>query len=150
MREMIADLLAGYGFRVVQADSIEHAHTLSKEFPVGAFLVDVQIGGRNGLDFCRTIRQMDEYKVSPIIVITSIQERNILLDAFGAGCDDFIVKPIDGVVLLARLRAQLQRMEYFEECERTPRMLNRDRSTLNCQLPEAQTTPRETPGPAHT
>ena len=26
---------------------------------------------------------MDEYKVSPIIVITSIQERNILLDAFG-------------------------------------------------------------------
>src|SRR5262245_13669571 len=98
MREMIAELLTGYGFRVVQAESIEQALTRSKEFPIGAFLVDVQIHGRSGLDFCRTIRGMDEYRVSPIIVITGIQERNLLLDAFGAGCDDFIIQPIDGVV----------------------------------------------------
>jgi len=149
MREIIADLLTGYGFRVVQADSIEQALTVSKEFPVGAFLVDVQIRGRSGLEFCRKIRSMDEYRVSPIIVITSIQERNILLDAFGAGCDDFIIKPIDGVVLLARLRAQLQRMEYFEELERTRRMLNRYLSTRTREVAEFATKTGATPAPEH-
>ncbi len=149
MRGIIADLLRGYGFRVVQADSIEQALTFSKEFPIGAFLVDVQIRGSSGLDFCRTIRSIDEYKVSPIIVITSVQERNILLDAFGAGCDDFIIKPIDGVVLLARLRAQLQRMEYFEELERTRRMLNRYLSTRTREVAEFATKTGSAPAPEH-
>src|SRR5262245_17268401 len=147
MREVVANLLSGYGFKIIQADCIEEALTLSKESPIGAFLVDVQIRGRSGLDFCRTIRQMEEYKVSPIIIITGIQERHILLEAFEAGCDDFIIKPIDGVVLLARLRAQLQRMEYFEELERTRRMLNRYLSTRTREVAEASTKTGSPPAP---
>jgi adenylate cyclase len=148
VRSIIADFLSDCSFRVLQAESAERALALAKEFSIGAFLVDIQIQGRNGgLELCRTIRTMADYKVSPIIVTTGLQERGVLLEAFAAGCDDFINKPIDGVVLLARLKAQLQRMEYFEELERTRRMLNRYLSTRTREVAEASTRTGSLPSP---
>jgi class 3 adenylate cyclase len=147
VRAMIADLLTGLRFRVLEAGSAERAVAMAREIPIGAFLVDVQLRGASGLDVCRAVRQMDEYKASPIIIITGLHERDILLEAFAAGCDDFINKPIDGVVLLARLRALLQRMEYFEELERTRRMLNRYLSTRTREVAEASTKTGEMPAP---
>jgi len=144
---MIADFLRGLRYNVLQAGTVDRALAIAKETPVGAFLVDVQLRGQSGLDVCRAIRQLEEYKASPIIVITGLQEREILVEAFAAGCDDFVNKPIDGVVLLARLRALLQRMEYFEELERTRRMLNRYLSTRTREVAEATTKTGEMPAP---
>src|SRR5689334_19178324 len=117
VREALSDLLGDRGYAVILAENAEKALYLARSYVMTAFMIDLQMPGVGGIDLCRSIRAMEGYKVAPIIVLTGNGDSSNLVDAFAAGCDDFVGKPFDGTVLLARLKAHLQRTEYLEELE---------------------------------
>lgn len=70
-------------------------------------LVDYVMKGMTGLDVVRHVRQIPSLESVPIVVVTSIEERNIRYQALESGATDFITKPIDPYECSVRCRNML-------------------------------------------
>ena len=73
------------------------------------FIVDRLLPGKNGLELCRYIRQQPELKEKPIILLTALDQNEDIIQGLDAGADDYITKPFEMNILLARVRAMLRR-----------------------------------------
>lgn len=118
-RVLLTEILRGSGAMLTEASSGEEALQLIAGRRFDAVLLDIRMDGQNGIEVCRTLRAMDAYRFAPIIFITAIEEKELLQWALEAGADDFIQKPVHGVVLRRRLANLLQRAAYVTEQERT-------------------------------
>lgn len=136
-RILLSKMLENEGYKVVLAERGEKSLFLALEKDIDAFLVDIRMPGLSGIDICERIRSIDRYKIAPIIFITSMEEETNLNDVFNAGATDFINKPVNPVILKARLQAHLQKVRYFKEIEQTRRYLNRYISTKTQRMVEA-------------
>lgn len=76
---------------------------------IDAVLLDIQLQGVLGIDFCKTIRSL--YPNLPIIIITALTSADILVNTFSAGADDFVNKPPNTKILLQRLANSIARRE---------------------------------------
>lgn len=68
-------------------------------------LLDVMMPEIDGYEVCRQLKSNIETRHIPIILITALDGREDRLSGLEAGADDFMTKPIDDVLLLARLKA---------------------------------------------
>ncbi len=73
-------------------------------------LLDISLPYFNGYYWCNEIRKMSQV---PIVFISSFRENMNILMAMNMGADDFIVKPFDGDVLIAKINALLRRTYDF-------------------------------------
>ena len=116
-RMLVADTLGSSGVRILEADCGARALELAGENLVDAFLLDIRMPDMNGIELCRTIRGIDRYAGAPIMFITAMDQREVLQWALDAGCDDFMQKPIDAMVLRKRLGNLLQKAIYVTQIE---------------------------------
>jgi len=70
---------------------------------IDLFLVDWNMPELNGLDFVKTIRSMETYKTTPIIMITSEAAKYNVLEAIEAGVTNYVIKPVKAAVLKEKL-----------------------------------------------
>lgn len=75
----------------------------SSEIPFDCFLLDIRMPGMSGVDLCRNIRAVPGYAATPIVIITSMMEKSYIDDAFQAGANDYVIKPIDRLEISARM-----------------------------------------------
>ncbi len=137
VRRTIRAFLETPGYQVIEVESTNEALTLARQRQVDAFVLDMQMPGPGGAALCRTLRSMDAYRITPILFITRGGEHDHVAEAFAAGCDDFISKPVDGVVLRARLKSHLERLAYFRQLEGARGALNRYVSKRTREIAEA-------------
>jgi len=89
------------------------------ETPFDVLLLDIQMPGMDGIELCARLRAMPEYETAPIIMITAMQERHYIEQAFAAGAMDYINKPFDPIELgvrigiASRLSCQAHRVEEY-------------------------------------
>ncbi|MDE5932635.1 MAG: response regulator transcription factor [Lachnospiraceae bacterium] len=104
----IVDMMRSYfepHYDVLTAQSGDEA--LQKvSAPPDLILLDINMPGMDGLTVCRKIR---EYIACPILFLTARIESADIVGGFGAGADDYIVKPFDLDELGARVEAHLRR-----------------------------------------
>ena len=81
---------------------------LAKTETFDLILLDWNLPGRDGLDIIRNLRN-DVRSDVPIVLLTLRNEANDIVTGLDAGADDFIAKPVDGRVLLARIDAIMRR-----------------------------------------
>ena len=122
-RMLAADMLKTAGAAVLEAGSGEEALQVAKDNAVDAFLLDVRMGEMNGIDVCRELRTMAPYRLSPVIFVTAVDQREVLQWAMEAGADDFIPKPLHAMVLRRRLANLLQKSTYLSQVESMSRSL---------------------------
>jgi len=67
-------------------------------------IVDYMMPGMDGLDFIRGLRADPHYEDVPVVMVTTVDQREICYAALEAGATDFITKPIDMAEVKARLR----------------------------------------------
>jgi PleD family two-component response regulator len=67
-------------------------------------LMDVVMPRMTGFEACRAIREHSETRSIPIILVTTRGEAENVETGFASGCSDYVMKPIDGVELLAKVR----------------------------------------------
>ncbi|MBW1598964.1 two-component system response regulator CseB [Streptomyces sp. JJ38] len=72
-------------------------------------LLDVMVPGLDGVSLCRRIR--DESTV-PVIMLSARADSIDVVLGLEAGADDYVTKPFDGAVLVARIRAVLRRFQH--------------------------------------
>ncbi|GAB2573744.1 two-component system response regulator CseB [Streptomyces capparidis] len=106
IREATQLALERDGFRVTAvADGLAGLEAFRRGHPDIA-LLDVMVPGLDGVSLCRRIR--DESTV-PVIMLSARAESIDVVLGLEAGADDYVTKPFDGAVLVARIRAVLRR-----------------------------------------
>ncbi len=122
VRRLLAEFVERDGYEALQTDSADNAMRILSTNRIDGFLLDIDMPGTSGTVLCRRIRAIKEYEAAPIVFVTGTT--NNLEEAFAAGCDDLINKPIDPLILRARLNGHIQRAEYASRLASTGRMLD--------------------------
>lgn len=107
--EMLVYNLKKEGFEVVTAFNGKEAVDKAKEFNPDLILLDVMMPGNDGIEVCYQLRELPEFKKTIIVFSSARSEDFTQLSAYGAGADDYIVKPIKPRILISRLKAMLKR-----------------------------------------
>lgn len=107
--------LSGAKYETVQASTGQEALRMIAQESPDLLLLDVQLPDMNGIDICRALKSDPATASLPVIMITAFPDAETRLQALRAGADDFMVKPFDELVLLARLRALMRAHETDEE-----------------------------------
>jgi CheY-like chemotaxis protein len=71
-------------------------------------LLDVVMPQMDGLECCRRLKSDEATRAIPIIMVTTKGDQSMITEAYAAGCDDFITKPIARVELLEKVRGHLE------------------------------------------
>lgn len=104
IREELAFLLGNENYRALPVTDFETILEQVRSVCPDLVLLDLGLPERDGLSLCAAIR-----KVSPIIVVTSRTSALDELQALNLGSDDYVTKPYNIPILLARIRAVLRR-----------------------------------------
>lgn len=78
------------------------------EISVDLILMDMMMPEIDGLEACRRIQQEESLRDIPIIIVTALGDSNKLADALDAGAMDYVMKPINKIELMARIRVALR------------------------------------------
>jgi DNA-binding response OmpR family regulator len=82
-----------------------------------AVVLDVMLPGKNGFEVAAELRQAGQFV--PILMLTARSRPDDVLHGFEAGADDYLPKPFELQILLARLRGLLRRREWFHLAQHT-------------------------------
>ncbi len=110
--------LRGDGYEMVLARSGEEALALLAVQPVDCILLDLVMPGIGGRETCRRVKDVPVTRNIPVIMLTAIEDRSAMIQALGAGADDYIAKSSDFEVLRARVLAQIRRKQFEDENRR--------------------------------
>lgn len=106
IRNELSILLSKYGYEII---AIEHFDTVLEDClreNADLILLDINLPLYDGYYVCRAIREKSEV---PIIVVTSRDSEMDELMSMNLGADDFVTKPYNTQILLARISAMLKR-----------------------------------------
>ena len=105
--------LEAEGFSVDIAIDAESAEDLllKKRKPYDVVVLDVMLPGKNGFALASSLRKAEQFV--PILMLTARGEAQDVLRGFEAGADDYLPKPFELSVLIARLNALLRRREWL-------------------------------------
>lgn len=125
----IADLVALYleneGFSVLRCYNARDALAYMETAQIDLAILDVMLPETDGFALCRKIRETHTY---PIIMLTSRIASGDKINGLSLGADDYVTKPFEPVELVARVKAQLRRVQKYStqapESESTIRLPN--------------------------
>jgi len=127
MRLLTMDALQQAGFEVITAkNGLEALALLRKQSP-DVILLDVEMPEMDGFTACSEIRKIEEYRFTPIMMITGLDDYESINKAFAAGATDFTTKPINTNLLGYRVQYMVRTSNYFNElqlAEKKVRVLN--------------------------
>lgn len=103
-RRTMEALLLNQGYTLTFAENGYEAIQKTLATKPDLVLLDLVMPEMNGFEVCRSLRERTEVAEIPIVIITSLDERQARLQGLEAGADDFISKPFDGTELRARVR----------------------------------------------
>jgi two-component system response regulator RstA len=107
LAELLLEYLGMHGFELERVASGDAGAEKILETRPDLVILDLMLPVTNGLDVCRQVR--DHYS-GAIVMLTASQSEADHVAGLELGADDFVTKPIDPRVLLARIRTQLRRL----------------------------------------
>jgi diguanylate cyclase (GGDEF)-like protein/PAS domain S-box-containing protein len=106
-RDMLARRLARQGYEIVVADSARQLPQRVKEDAIDLVLLDIEMPEISGLEALKTLREIYSAIELPIIMVTAKNQSDDVVRALDLGANDYVTKPIDFAVALARIGTQL-------------------------------------------
>jgi DNA-binding response OmpR family regulator len=96
------------------------ALSAAQKKPPDLVVLDVMMPGMSGIDVCRELRGHRLTAALPVILLTARAQETDVATGFGAGADDYVIKPFSLRELTARVRAVLRRTAPVEERKQAP------------------------------
>lgn len=109
IRDMIRFSLPQEEFDFSEAENVGQAIQLLGDRIPDLILLDWMLPGRSGIDFIKWIKQQENLKDIPIIMLTAKAEEESKVKGLKAGADDYITKPFSIAELIARIKTVLRR-----------------------------------------
>lgn len=107
MRQMVSFTLADAGHEVTEADNGVKGLEVARTRRFDLVITDVNMPGMNGLDLVKSLRQLPDFKFTPILVLTTESAQDLKSRGREAGATGWIVKPFSPEVLLSTLKKVL-------------------------------------------
>jgi two-component system, OmpR family, alkaline phosphatase synthesis response regulator PhoP len=113
--ELIEYNLLKEGYQVFTASNGQEGVTVAKKILPDLIILDVMMPKMDGIEACRILRTMQEFKNTFVIFLTARSEEYSEIAGFNVGADDYIAKPIKPRSLISRINAILRRNVQTEE-----------------------------------
>lgn len=115
-RELLRDALSCY-YRIIDTDSCREAVHLASLNDPDLIIIDVEASGRQGVELCAAFKEEDETRDIPVILITSLINKEEIILGLKAGASDYIMKPMCLPEVIARIESHLRTQEDYAELE---------------------------------
>ncbi|MBX7172639.1 MAG: response regulator transcription factor [Pyrinomonadaceae bacterium] len=128
--------LEDYETEIAQDGKIALEILANKEFD--AIILDVMLPEIDGFEVARTLRSQENF--TPILMLTALGKPEDVLLGFEAGADDYLPKPFDLAIFIARLNGLLRRREWFQkETKKSEDIFTINSKTIDFQNLELKT-----------
>lgn len=126
LTRMLGMILETRGYDVQTAETAQEA--LAKVNPdCDLILLDLVLPDASGFDVCRVLKQTQETRHIPIIILSAHSVSEDKLEALYLGADDFLAKPCEHEELIARMEAVLRRsLKLYQDERTTPKSVIRE------------------------
>ncbi|MFA6546746.1 MAG: response regulator, partial [Limisphaerales bacterium] len=121
-RDTLIELLQNQDYRFVEAGDGQEALKLAADLQPDLILLDVMMPEMDGFEVCRRLRANPRLAEVPVIMVTSLDDRQSRIMGIGCGADDFVSKPFDHAELRTRVRTVTRLNRYAR--------LNRERAKV--------------------
>ncbi|QFS43519.1 response regulator [Nostoc sphaeroides] len=108
----LSALLTPWGLEVITLSQSQQFWKVLIATSPNLVVLDLEMPIVNGLELCQVVRQDAQWGDLPILVVTAHTDAESLQQAFAAGADDFISKPVLGPELVTRVLSRIQRMRW--------------------------------------
>lgn len=115
VRDLVGMNLRRAGFMTEEAEDGIDAVVKARQFKPDAIVLDVMMPGRDGFRVCQDLREDEETKHIPIIMLTAKSQTQDRITGFEKGADDYIGKPFSPKELVLRVQALLRRSSMTAE-----------------------------------
>lgn len=115
--DMLSRMLTREGYQVVTASNGEQALRVVEETHPDLVLMDVLMPQMNGYEACEALKQNPATRLTPVVLITALNEREDKIQGINAGADDFLTKPVNVHELKARVRSLVRLKRYTDDLE---------------------------------
>ncbi len=132
--KILSAMLAPEGYEISQAASGPEALSMVKDILPDIVLLDVMMPEMDGFQVCQKLKEDEQTRIIPIVMVTALQEKIHRQQAMEAGADDFISKPVDRIELIIRVKSLLRIKKYQDELLKNYSILKEK----NRQLREAE------------
>jgi diguanylate cyclase (GGDEF)-like protein len=124
------------GFDVTEAESGLAALELIEKEAFDLVLLDVMMPGIDGMETLKRIRGRKSALALPVIMVTAKSESTNIVDALECGANDYVTKPVDFAVALARVNTQISRRRAEQQVEFANEQLRRTNEELESRVDE--------------
>ncbi len=117
----ISDILSvqlqnkGHNVEVIADGSEALERIQNQNSSTDLYILDRMLPGTSGLEICKFLRMFRQTKNRPILMLTAMTRPEDIVEGLDAGADDYITKPFDTNILMARVRALLRRAETIKK-----------------------------------
>lgn len=113
--EIISYNLKSAGYDTVTAKDGSEAIQKAKIFRPDLIMLDIMMPNKNGIDTCKEIRKLPEFKETMVLFLTALNDEKSEIEGLNMGADDYIAKPIKPKLLVSRINALFRRLNKVEE-----------------------------------
>ncbi|MDA8338003.1 MAG: response regulator, partial [Nitrospiraceae bacterium] len=110
--KLLSALVSCYGYHFETAGNGLEAMEKTKKIRPDLILLDVLMPVMNGVETCKRLKEYPDSRHIPVIVLTSLGDKETRLKCLEAGANDFLAKPVDNAELIVRVRNLLQLKEF--------------------------------------
>jgi CheY-like chemotaxis protein len=126
-------------FEVLEARDGAQGLAMASSLQPDAILCDINMPVMDGFEFISRLRQNPDLSTLPVIMITSLSNRDAMRKAMGTGADDYLTKPFTSVELIDAVLGQLQKKQ--RQAQQTKASLDSLRQSVLTSLPHELQTP---------
>ena len=113
-RFLISAALVSAGYVVIEAASGNTALEIIEQGGIDAMIMDHLMPDLTGLDVLKRICLTHSQHTLPVILVTSLYDTGIVMDALASGANDYVTKPFESMVLQARLDTHIDRKRFAD------------------------------------
>ncbi|MFD2744680.1 MULTISPECIES: hybrid sensor histidine kinase/response regulator [Sphingobacterium] len=103
-----------HDFEIQEADCAETGITMIEQTPPDIIISDVVMGELSGIDLCQHIKNIPALSHIPIILLTASNSQDIKLKGLEGKADDYVTKPFDRELLIARVNNLIQSRSHMQ------------------------------------
>jgi putative two-component system response regulator len=135
--DLMGEILTTHGFEVESAsDGLEGLDRAKEQHP-DIILLDISMPNMDGYETCRRLKNGSGTRSIPVVMFTSLSDRESRIAALRAGANDFLGKPVDSTELLVRVNNLLKVKKYQDFLENHSKILEMQVEERTRKLREA-------------